>query len=199
MYNPSHFVETRADVLAAAIERNPLATLVTLGPDARIDASHIPLLYFRDPGVLRGHMAKANPQWRDAIPSSEALAIFAGPSHYISPSWYAAKEDHGKVVPTWNYVVVHARGRIEFVHDPEWLLANVSALTDSQEGAREEPWSVDDAPSDYIQGLLKGIVGIEFTITSLEGKWKVSQNRGKADRESVAAAMAGLVRETLGE
>ncbi len=193
MYNPASFVETRLDVIASAIEQHPLATLVTLGPPAHISASHLPLLFYASStiGTLRGHMARANPQWVDFQAGSEALAIFAGPHHYVSPNWYPSKQEHGKVVPTWNYVVVHARGQLTFHEDPRWLLANVNALTDSQERQLAGPWKVSDAPPDYIDGMLRAIVGVELTITSLEGKWKVSQNRPEEDRKGVMAALVG--------
>ncbi|MBK5295055.1 MAG: FMN-binding negative transcriptional regulator [Acidobacteriia bacterium] len=194
MYNPASFVEARLEVLAVAIERHPLAALVTLGPAARISASHLPLLFYPAEGpmgTLRGHMARANPQWIDHVPGSEALAIFAGPQHYISPNWYPSKKEHGKVVPTWNYVVVHARGQVTFPQDPQWLLANVTALTDAQEKHSEDAWKVSDAPADFIGGLLRAIVGIELRITSLEGKWKASQNRPEEDRRGVMAALVG--------
>lgn len=211
MYNPSQFAEKRPEVLAETIAQHPLASLITVGRDGNIVASHIPLLL--DPadgplGTLRGHMARANSQWQETAPDSEALAIFRGPQHYISPNWYPTKSEHGKVVPTWNYVVVHARGRIRFPDDPTWLLRNVSALTDHQERGVETPWRVTDAPPDYTQGLLRAIVGVELEITHLEGKWKVSQNRGEADRQGVisglratstdvGSAMATLVDRTL--
>jgi transcriptional regulator len=138
-------------------------------------------------GTLRGHISRANPQWRDFAADVEALAIFAGPQHYISPSWYPSKEEHGKVVPTWNYVVVHAYGRLATFDDRDALLANVRALTQTHEAPRNEPWRVEDAPAAYIDGQLKGIIGVALTITRLEGKWKVSQNRPAPDR-------AGIVR-----
>ncbi len=194
MYNPSAFRETRPEILEAAIASHPLATLVTMGSQ-RLDASHIPLLYYPAEGVsgvLGGHMARANPQWQDYARDSEALAIFSGPQHYVSPSWYPSKQETGNVVPTWNYVVVHARGSLSFRHDPEWLLENVRALTESQEEHRETPWRVTDAPRDFIENLLRAIVGVELTIDSLEGKWKVSQNRPVPDREGVVAGLQKL-------
>ncbi|HEY3443762.1 MAG TPA: FMN-binding negative transcriptional regulator [Paludibaculum sp.] len=194
MYNPAYFQESRPDILAGAIAAHPLATLVTSGA-AGLQASHIPLLYTpgeSTPGTLRGHMARANPHWRDAVPPCEALAIFSGPQHYISPNWYPSKHEDGKVVPTWNYVVVHAHGTLSIRDDPQWLLANVSALTDHHEDASPTPWRVSDAPPAYIEGLLKAIVGIELTITRWEGKWKLSQNRSTPDRAAVAAGLAAL-------
>ena len=191
---------------------HPLATLVTAGSGG-LAASHLPLLYYPAEGghgVLRGHMARANPQWRDVLPGSEALAIFGGPQHYISPNWYPSKQEHGKVVPTWNYVVVHAHGALNIRNEPEWLLENVRALSDVHESSSEMPWRVEDAPPEFIANLLKAIVGVELTITRLEGKWKLSQNRPIPDRQGVirglesiespeAAAMAALVKDAIGD
>lgn len=205
MYNPAHFVESRPEVLRALVERYPLATLVSSGGE-ELCVTHLPLLYCGDERiVLRGHMARANHHWRDHA-GSEALAIFHGPQHYVSPSWYPSKTEHGKVVPTWNYVTVHVRGALQFIHDTAWLLENVRALTNAQERHQPQPWSVDDAPKDYIDKLLSAIVGVELRVTSIEGKWKVSQNRPPEDREGVIAAlesrgaldMARLVRDYLG-
>ena len=194
MYNPASFHETRPEVLAAAIAGHPLATLVTAGAGG-LAASHIPLLYAPTEGgagVLRGHMARANAHWRDAVPPCAALAIFSGPRHYVSPTWYPSKEVDGKVVPTWNYVVVHVHGTLAIHDDPRWLLENVTALTDQHEASNPAPWHVSDAPPDYIQNLLKAIVGVELTITRWEGKWKLSQNRPQPDREAVAAHLTAL-------
>ena len=203
MYTPPAFREARAEVLAAAMRAHPLATLVTNGW-AQLEVSHIPMLYTpsaNGAGLLCGHMARANPQWQNYAPESEALAIFSGPPHYVSAAWYPSthehgKQEHGKTVPTWNYVAVHARGTLRFHHDAAWLLANVSALTDAHESAVATavtpPWRVEDAPRSYIAEMLVQIVGVEFTIATLEGKWKVSQNRSAADREGVIRALQGI-------
>jgi transcriptional regulator len=194
MYNPASFTETRTEIIEAAMAGHPLATLVTMGSGG-LAASHIPLLYYRTQtglGVLRGHLARANQQWRDHLPDSDALAVFSGPQHYVSPAWYPSKEEHGKVVPTWNYVVVHAHGALRIRNEPEWLLENVRALSDGQESARETPWQVSDAPPEFIENLLKAIVGVELTITRLEGKWKVSQNRPIPDRQGVIRGLQAL-------
>jgi transcriptional regulator len=194
MYNPASFSETRPETLEAAMAGHPLATLVTIG-SGRLEASHIPLLYYRTEtglGVLRGHLARANQQWRNLVPASEALAIFSGPQHYVSPAWYPSKQEHGKVVPTWNYVVVHAHGALSLRNEPEWLLENVRALSDAHESSSEMPWQVADAPPEFIQNLLKAIVGVELTINRLEGKWKVSQNRPIPDREGVVRGLEAL-------
>jgi transcriptional regulator len=194
MYNPAAFRETRPEIVEAAIAAYPLATLVTMGSHG-LEASHIPLLYDRGQGgvsILRGHLARANPQWRDYLPDTEALAIFRGPQHYVSPAWYPSNKEHGKVVPTWNYVVVQARGTLSFKQDPGWLLENVTALTERQEESNVPPWRVADAPPEFIDKMLGAIVGVELTIVSLEGKWKVSQNRPVSDREGVIAGLQNL-------
>jgi transcriptional regulator len=187
MYNPAHFREERLEVLQQLISRHRLATLVTLGSDGLI-ANHVPLIHHPDPaplGALRGHLARPNPQWRDSSPVVEALAIFQGPDAYISPSWYPTKSETGRVVPTWNYAVVHAYGPLQTFDDPSWLEQHVRELVNLQEAELREPWKVDDAPPDFIQGMLKGIVGIEMQITRLEGKWKMSQNRPARDQAGV--------------
>jgi transcriptional regulator len=193
VYIPPHFNEERVDVLHQLVREHGLATLVTYGPSGLI-ASHVPLVLDTSDsatpyGTLRGHLSRANQQWRDYSPDVPALAIFAGPQHYITPSWYPAKTEHGKVVPTWNYIVVHAYGRLETYEDRESLLANVEALTTHHEASRTEPWKVSDAPASYIDAQLKGIIGISLRIDRLEGKWKISQNRSAADQASVAAAL----------
>jgi transcriptional regulator len=196
VYIPPHFNEERIDVLHELIREHGLATLVTYGPSGLI-ASHVPLVLDTSSsgadaapyGTLRGHLSRANQQWRDYSPDVQALAIFAGPQHYITPSWYRAKTEHGKVVPTWNYIVVHAYGRLETYDDRESLLANVEALTTHHEANRAEPWKVSDAPASYIDAQLKGIIGISLRIDRLEGKWKISQNRSAADQASVADAL----------
>jgi len=191
MYNPAAFREDRAEVLERLIADYPLAALVTWGTRG-LDATHLPMLYFSEDGVLRGHVARANPQWREYEGGSEALAIFSGPQHYVTPNWYPSKQEHGKVVPTWNYVIVHARGTLSFHHDPQWLGGLVSVLTDAQERSSPAPWRVADAPADFIENQLRAIVGVEMKISSLEGKWKLSQNRSEADHEGVIAGLASL-------
>jgi transcriptional regulator len=193
VYIPPHFNEERVDVLHQLVRDHGLATLVTYGPSGLI-ASHVPLVLDTSDsaapyGTLRGHLSRANQQWRDYSADVPALAIFAGPQHYITPSWYSAKAEHGKVVPTWNYIVVHAYGHLETYDDRESLLANVEALTTHHEASRAEPWKVSDAPASYIDAQLKGIIGVSLRIDRLEGKWKISQNRSAADQASVAAAL----------
>jgi transcriptional regulator len=194
MYIPDSFREDRIPVLQEHIARKGFATLVTLG-SAGLTASHIPMLLDAagEPfGTLRGHLSRANGQWRDLSPDVEALAIFSGPQHYVSPSWYPSKAETGKVVPTWNYAVVHAYGYIRIVEDPEWLLRHVSSLTEAHEAAFETPWKVTDAPADFVRTMLNGIVGIEMPIRKLEGKWKVNQNRSASDQRGVADALERL-------
>jgi transcriptional regulator len=186
MYLPSYFREERVPVLHDLIRSRPLATLVTLAPDG-MTANHIPMLIVADPlpfGTLLGHVARGNPQWRAG--ETPALAIFTGPEHYISPSWYPSKQEHGRVVPTWNYAAVHAYGTLRIHQDAAWLRGLVTRLTETHEARFDRPWSVSDAPADYIEGLLKAIVGIEIRIDRLEGKWKMGQNRSDADREAAA-------------
>lgn len=193
MYVPACFRETRAEVIESLIAEYPLATLVTL-TDGELAASHLPLLHSRtsDAGVLRGHLARANPQWQRYRPDTEALAIFYGPQHYVSPTWYPSTKEHGRVVPTWNYSVVHVRGKLRFTSDPEWLLKNVSALTDHLEARVQVPWRVPDAPSEFVRAMLDSIIGVELAVNSIQGKWKVSQNRSLADRNGVIEALECL-------
>jgi transcriptional regulator len=199
MYLPSHFAEPRVDVLHESIRQAGLATLVTTGPGG-LDAVHLPLLLEPSPeplGRLVGHIARANPQWQAAPPESDALAIFLGPDAYVTPSWYATKRETGQVVPTWNYLAIHAHGRLRYFHDGERLLALVTRLTDRHEQPRPAPWKVADAPADYLGSMLKLIVGVEVTLTRLEGKWKASQNRNEADRRGVAEGLEGEGREAM--
>ncbi len=191
MYVPRHFEEPRPEVLHALIRQRPLATLVTLTARG-LEANHIPLLvapHDGPHGTLRGHVARGNALWRDFNAGIEALAIFSGPEAYISPSWYPGKKIDGKVVPTWNYVVAHARGSLEVHDDPAWLRPHLEQLVATHESGFPRPWMVSDAPDDFIAKMLAAIVGIEIPIRSLTGKWKMSQNRSSADRESVARGL----------
>ena len=187
MYNPPHFREDRPDVLHALIRKHSLAALVTLGADG-LSANHFPLIFDPEPlpwGTLRGHMSRQNSQWRGFRTDVDALAIFQGPSVYVTPSWYPSKQESGKVVPTYNYAVVHAHGPLTIVEDEDLLERHLRALTALHEEPFAQPWAVADAPREYIRGLLNGIVGIEMPIAKLEGKWKMSQNRDVADRAGV--------------
>ncbi len=194
MYVPPLFKEDRLPVLHEAIERSGIATLVSVAPD-ELDASHVPMLLDREAGplgTLYGHIARANPQWRRAAHDRPALAVFLGPDAYVTPSWYPSKQRTGEVVPTWNYVAVHAHGPLRFFEDAERLLALVTRLTQARESQRSSPWAVGDAPIEYIRANLKAIVGFELPIARLEGKWKMSQNRTEEDR---AGVVEGLARE----
>lgn len=194
MYVPKHFEETRLDVLGRLIHDHPLAALVTLGREG-LSANHIPLELDPAPaplGTLRGHVARANPVWRDFSRDVEALAIFQGPQAYISPAWYETKRETGKVVPTYNYIVVHAYGPLRIVEDRAWLRRLVERLTNRHEAGRPEPWKVTDAPAEYIEQMLGAIIGIEIPLTRLVGKWKVSQNRPEVDRDGVVSALGEM-------
>jgi transcriptional regulator len=191
VYNSAHFREERLPVLHELIRREPFATLVTLGPDGLV-ADHLPMLLDPDAGplgTLRGHVARANPVWRVHTPAAGALAIFQGASGYVSPAWYPTKRETGRVVPTWNYVVVHAHGPLRIVEDPAWLRGLVERLTARFEADREHPWKVSDAPEDYVESMLRAIVGVEIPVARLEGKWKASQNRPAQDRAGVVAGL----------
>ena len=193
MYVPPHFVEDDKAALHQAIGETRLATLVTLGSEG-MEASHMPILLDAGEGpygAIRGHLARANPQWRRASAETPALVMFLGPDAYVSPNWYATKRETGKVVPTWNYLAIHAYGRVEFFEDAERLRAIVTSLTQRHEGRREKPWAVSDAPEDYIQAQLRGIIGFRLPIDRLEGKWKLSQNRPEADRRGVNEGLEG--------
>ncbi|MGP0098405.1 MAG: FMN-binding negative transcriptional regulator [Terriglobales bacterium] len=194
MYIPKANEEKRVPVMQELMASRPLATLVTLGASG-LFASHVPMVLEDDGssfGVLKCHLSRANKQWRDFVPTVEALAIFAGHQHYISPTWYPGTKEHGKEVPTWNYVVVHAYGPLKVIEDSHWLLTNVEKLTNIQEAASPVPWKASDAPADFIASQLKGIVGLELPIRRLEGKWKVSQNRTERDRNGVLEGLAEL-------
>jgi transcriptional regulator len=187
MYIPPHFKEDRVEVLHAAIRSAGPATIVSMTADG-LFASHVPLMVQPDPapyGTLIGHLARANPHARLASSAMETLVIFQGPNGYITPSYYAAKREHGKVVPTWNYTAIHAYGTLEVFDDPARLLEVVTHLTETHEAPRAAPWAVSDAPDDFVQGMLRGIVGISLRITRLEGKVKMSQNRPASDISGV--------------
>lgn len=192
MYLPKHFEQPDRAAVVALMRERPLATLVVATPDGPT-ADLIPLEYVDDAGAhgtLRGHVARANPLWRHA--GAQSLAVFTGPETYVSPGWYASKREHGKVVPTWNYTMVQARGALRAVDDAPWLRALVGRLTDHHEARQAQPWSVDDAPDDFVQQMLRAIVGIEIELESLVGKWKVSQNRSAADRAGVVQGLGAV-------
>lgn len=198
MYIPGHFLQTGLPELQGLMRAHPLATLVSSGEGGPC-ADLIPLeldAAAGPQGTLRGHVARANPLWRQAA-GQPVLALFHGPQTYITPSWYATKAATHKVVPTWNYTVVQAEGVLQVVEDAPWLHALVSRLTDHHEAQRASPWAVADAPADYVQAMLRGIVGIELAITRLTGKWKISQNRSAEDRAGVARGLAADGRPPL--
>ena len=196
LYNPPAFRVDDIDVLYEHIDRCGLAVVVTVGPTGPI-ISHVPLMLERAPkgsigayGRLVGHFAKSNPQWRDSDAAMQAVAVFSGPDAYVSPSWYPSKHEHGRAVPTWNYAVVHARGMLEVFHDAERLRDVVGRLTQRHEAGRPRPWAITDAPPRFIDSQLAAIVGFEIEITTLEGKYKLSQNRDAADRDGVIAGLS---------
>src|SRR3989441_4643551 len=187
MYLPKHFEETRVPVLHELIRAHPLGALVVL-TSRGLPANPIPFEVEPDPapfGTLRGHIARANPLWGDFSRDVEALAIFQGPGTYISPSWYPTKREHGKVVPTWNYAVVHAYGALRVIDDPVWLRAQLEALVRRHEAQSAAPWSISDAPPEFIGRMIESIIGFEIAISRVKGKWKVSQNQPAANRAGV--------------
>ncbi|MCC7486762.1 MAG: FMN-binding negative transcriptional regulator [Burkholderiales bacterium] len=193
MYLPSHFREERPRVMHELIRAHPLGALVTLGSQG-LNGNHVPFEFDPEPaphGTLRAHVARANPLLRDFAAEVEALVIFQGSQGYVTPSWYPTKRDSGRVVPTWNYLVVHAYGPLRVVDDRQWVRGLVTRLTDRHEAGLAEPWQVTDAPGDFIDRQLGAIVGIEIPVTRLAGKWKTSQNRRATDREGVARGLAG--------
>jgi transcriptional regulator len=195
MYLPAHFSQPDDTIVRQLIVEAPLATLVTQDGRGAIEANHLPMLLDPDPATdaqpmrLQFHVARANPIWRDAQPQAEVLAIFQGPDTYISPSWYASKAEHGKVVPTWNYAVVHVYGRLVVRDDKSWLRDFLPRLTAAHEARFDQPWQVADAPDDYLERMMAAIVGIELHATRIVAKWKVSQNQPAANQ---ATLLAGL-------
>jgi transcriptional regulator len=192
MYTPRAFAESDLPTLFDYLDAHPLGILVSTTPD-HLAATHLPLILDRSAGpfgTLLGHLARANPQARTAPATAvEALVIFSGPDAYITPQWYATKRETGRVVPTWNYVAVHAYGTLRLHDDPEFLRDHLERLTNRHEAARTSPWRVSDAPADYVAQQMKAIVGLSVQIERLEGKWKMSQNRVDAD---VAGVIDGL-------
>lgn len=192
MYIPASNAETRPESILDYVEEHPFGALVTAGTDG-LFATHLPWVLDRSrgaAGVLHGHIARANPHHRLRQDTPEALVIFTGPDAYITPSWYRSKADHGKVVPTWNYVAVHVYGTLRFVDDPVFLRRHLEVLTARSERRQARPWRVEDAPPDFVAGLQRAIIGIELEITRLEGKWKMSQNRSAADIDGVVRGLA---------
>jgi transcriptional regulator len=188
MYNPSAFQENDHTVLRDAVRDLSAGELITFG-SAGLEASIVPVLVDDDFTHLTAHLARANCQWRNADAGVPALVTFRGPDAYVSPGYYPSKQEHGKVVPTWDYITVQVRGRLVIHDDPVWTRALVERLTRHHEQRFERPWSIDDAPADFIDGMVKAIVGIEVEVSSVEGKWKLSQNRPEADRAGVKAGL----------
>jgi len=208
MHVPDHFREDDPDKLRGCIRERGFGLLIVADEDG-IEANHVPFLLEDaddgSPGVLQCHLARANPVWQRLLQGPRVLAVFQGPDVYISPAWYPTKAETGRVVPTWNYLAVHAEGTARVIEDPAWLQRHVRQLTDRHEAGRDEPWAVDDAPADFTEGLARAIVGIEIRIETLTGKLKASQNQTERNRAGVRAgleqagdpsgpAMAGLVR-----
>ena len=192
MYIPKAFAESDIGNMRALIRRHPLATLITQTQQG-LSANHVPLLLQPargEHGCLQGHIPRANPLGRDRVGETEVLAVFHGPAAYITPSWYPTKQEHGKVVPTWNYAVVHAYGRLDIIDDAGWIRAQVEALTRQNEAAFDSPWQVDDAPRDYTEQMIGALLGIEIRITRLLGKVEASQNQPAANRDGVIAGLS---------
>lgn len=214
MYQPPHFRQTDAEALFSFITHHPLGLLITAG-SAGLIANPLPFIVQRretPEGIdrLLAHMARANAQWKAIEAGDDVLVSFMGSHHYITPNWYATKQDTGKVVPTWNYQTVQVRGRAKVHQDASWLLQQLTALTDQEEAGEPKPWAVQDAPESFVAAQMRSIVGIELDITAIEGKLKVSQNRNAADYNGVikgleakgnqaAADMADLVRKTTAD
>jgi transcriptional regulator len=203
MYNPPAFKVEDLNRQHQLIREHPLGLLISLGPDG-LQASPLPFHLVPEGSVfgrLQAHLSRANPHWK-TLDGHDVLVVFQGPDAYVTPMWYRSRSEHGKVVPTWNYVMVQVHGTVRVMDDPEWVRSQITRLTHAHESPRAEPWHVTDAPASYIDAQIKGIVGLEIDIRRIEGKWKVSQNRPDADRNGVAegfeasgdASMARLVR-----
>ena len=190
MYQPEHYRVEDVAQMHALMRAEPLAAFISCGSSG-LYATHLPTVLKGEGayGVIECHLARANPHWKDLAAATEALMIFQGPEGYITPNWYPSKSLHGKVVPTWNYAVVHAYGRPEVKDDRDWLRRHVGELTAQQERTEAQPWKLSDAPDSYIDVMLRGIVGFRFAVTRLEGKWKMSQNRDMQDRDGVAKGL----------
>lgn len=197
MYIPAHFKETSTEVMHGLINAHPLGTLI-VSTNNGLEANHIPFFLSEDIlldncllenkgefGTLRGHVARANQVWLNFKSDAEVLVVFNGEQSYVTPSWYPAKNETGKVVPTWNYTAVHAYGKLQVKHEISWIRRHLEELTRTNEHAIHGDWQVSDAPVDYIERLMEMIVGIEIPISRLEGKWKVSQNQPAQNRDGV--------------
>lgn len=195
MYIPAAFASEDVTDILAFVARHPLAALVTSTPGAGLYATHLPLLHEvadSSTSVLMGHMARANPHWRElGADGCDAIAIFTGPDAYVTPNWYASKREHGRVVPTWNYAVVHAYGRLRVCPDQSGLRRHLEALTMHHEAARPTPWTLGDTPPGFVEQQMQAIVAVELTVARWEGKWKMSQNRSAADIQGVVHGLLG--------
>lgn len=196
MYVPHHFALDDPAEVVALVASVGSADLVTVGPDGTPVATLLPIMWQPDRDRIVAHMARANPHWRLIHDDVPALAIVNAAQAYVSPSWYASKAEHGRVVPTWNYSSVHLTGTLRVHDDADWVREAVTTLTEVHESGRERPWAVTDAPERYVEGQLRAIVGIEMTVSSVEAKAKLSQNRSDADR---AGVVAGLLAEPRGD
>ena len=198
MYRPEKFIEDRPEVLIEAMQSIRLAAIVT-PTSAGIEVTHAPMVVRADDGsgafpaglTLESHFARANAHWKAVTQGAPSVAIFQGPHAYVSPAWYPSKREHGKVVPTWTYIAVHAHGRLETVDDDGWLRRHLNDLTDANEAPRDEPWQVADAPERYIDTLARGIVGLRLTVERIEGAWKINQHKDEADLEGTREGLAG--------
>ena len=191
MYAPQQFKEERVEVLCSAMRSIQLAALVS--PTASgIEISHVPMVVKEEAGrvLLETHVARANPHWRVINAGVASVAIFQGPQAYVTPSWYPSKKEHGKVVPTWTYIAVHAHGMLASVTDEAWLRAHLDDLTRANEAAREEPWNLSDAPASFTASLRRGIVGLRLTVDRVEGSWKINQHKNEADKAGTAQGLA---------
>ncbi len=196
MYVPEHFKLGDVAEQHALMRAYPFAALITMG-DAGYEVTHLPTVLKSEGalGVVECHVSRANPHWREIAKSGRGLLMYTGPQAYITPGWYPSKAAHGKVVPTWNYAVVHAHGTAEIVDEREWLVRHVSELTDQQEAGTPTPWATSDAPGNFIEVMSRGIVGMRFKIERIEGKAKMSQNREVPDREGVIAGLKSRAEE----
>jgi transcriptional regulator len=191
MFTPKKFKQENVDDLVQLIQQHPFATLITHS-EGGLEATHLPMFVVKkaDGFCLKAHIAKANPLWKSVKNGAEVLITFHGPNGYISPNHYPTKKQTGKAVPTWNYVVVHVKGAIAFIHDPDWIYNAIDTLTNIHESGQAQPWSIKDAPDEYIQKMIPAIVGIEIEVTSMEGQWKLSQNQPEVNQHGVVAGLA---------
>lgn len=192
MYQPAHFRIDDQETMHELIRAHPLGLLITSGTDGLL-ANPVPFVIVKNGSDidLRCHLAKPNLQWQAIDNGAETLVVFQGAGAYVTPSWYATKQESGKVVPTWNYMIVQARGHASTHHDAEWLRAQIDAMTEAQENKRAEPWAVSDAPENFTQAQMRGIVGVNIRVTQMDGKFKLSQNRNEADRSGVITGLSG--------